>query len=191
MRLISAIAILLLVSSCAHNRIRLVKASPRQIVNVEQKTSRSESDNVAEELSEVNYDIAEVSGNQNTNFVDPTPYYSTQLLQPQDSTASETPKLSQEEFDSALRSERNAKNAKNSFIASFPALLIPGLGIILSLVFFVVGEVFYSHAKRSRYTTEEGQYQEEKARKWRLAYAVLMGISFLLAATVVILLLVL
>jgi len=111
------------------------------------------------------------------------------VLQPQDSTDSDEPKISQEAYDEAIRAERNAKSAKKSFIAAFPTLLIPGVGILISLAVFGLGSFFYARATRARFTTSEGQFQEEQARKWRMAYLVLMGVSLLVAVTIITLIL--
>lgn len=192
MRLISALAILLLISSCAHNHLRLVKTGPRQIVKVEKKTKSKHSEKENEDLA-VNYSENQLDRAFNSEEDNSIPELEVKTfsntLQPQDSTGSDEPKISQEAYNEAMRAERNAKGAKNSFIVAFPVLLIPVYGWLASLILFAVGSLLYWKATNARYTTAEGQYQEEKARKWRLAYAIFLGIILLIAVASIVLIL--
>ncbi len=188
-RLISALSILLLVSSCAHNRIRFVKAAPRQIESADNVITAAESDQGIDEVAyelEIKQEVSAIS--EKIISVNVDDQYSNAIAEPQDSTASESePKISQEAFDEAMRTEKDSRWAKISLITAFPTLLIPGVGIIVSLVLFGVGCLFYSRSTRSRFNTARGQKDEETARKWRKAYLIFLGIVALLVATSLIL----
>lgn len=192
MKFISALALLLLIASCGHNHLRLVKAGPKRIVktekSVETKSDKKDKNTeIAAQITakpEVINSTVEVE--KSNRIVIDTDIREDQV----DSTdidEEEQPKLTQEEYDSAVQAEKNARSGKNFLIASFPFLIIPGIGWIISLALFGVGALLYLRARNSRYITKRGQHFENKARKLYLAYLIMLAVVALLFITSIVL----
>ena len=190
MRLISAVIILVLISSCAHNRIRYVQSGPRQIVEVNEEKSKRE---VAKETESMYSQTAPFS----TNSQDVTESQEVETpsqIQPQDSTENiEESKVSQEVYDEAMMAEFEALRASRLMITAvtlFPTGFIPFLpflGFLISLVFFIAGFIFLRRARASRYSTAEGVKLERRARLFQTVYLIIAGLTLLFITAIILL----
>jgi hypothetical protein len=196
-RLISALAILLLISSCAHNRIRFVKSGPRQIVEVDHKNSDIFP---VEEVHANRLPIETPPINSLEHLRDPNwqplpPEYRTPLVQPQDTTGNENPKVTQEVYDQALDAQYSAKRASNMMVTAVALFasgfipFLPGVGMIVSIGFLIAGAIFLRRARRSRYSTVEGERLEERAGLFQIIYLVLSAIVVLAITALILILL--
>lgn len=207
MKLISALAILLLISSCAHNKIRLVRA-PKQVVtlNHEDKSATPLNSDTEEELTislnsngfvkVVNDNItADVNPGTATHIIDPS-FFSimeepelnagSYLTTPPDTTNAMTTMEKQDMYYDAMEAEDDAKSARNVLAGSFVLLVLPFFGFFLSIIFYAVGATYYKRARTARYNTVRGMEYEESARKWNIAYGIAMAVTLLLVAALLV-----
>lgn len=197
MRLIQALAILLLISSCAHNRLKFVKVHQKKIVNVETKTIDDEvSNNYREFSSETSDTDLDSKATKLKKDQDIVPEHSASLKQVQrsDSTTTDVePEVSEDAVNEALEAEEHARKAKILSITAVVTLvvggIIPLLGFIASLVLAIIARIQYQKSRRSRFNTSTGQFDEELARKWLIAYWILATLAVLLLTIILALIL--
>jgi hypothetical protein len=195
-RLFQALAILLLISSCAHNRLKFVKVSQKKIVNVENKTIDGEgSNNYNESSSKTTVTDFESESNKLKKNQDVAPEHSAPRKQAQrsDSTSADVePEVSEDVVNEALEAEEHARKAKILAISAVVTLLAGsiflGIGLLVSLVLAAIARIQYVRSRRSRFNTANGQNDEELARKWLIAYWVLIAIFAILVIALILLL---
>lgn len=195
MRLFQALAILLVISSCAHSRLKFVKVDQKQIVNVENKTIDKEvTNNYIEFSSKTTVTGLDSESNKLNKNEDVAPGHNASMANAQtygSTTRDIDPKVSQEEVNEAIEAEEHARKAKILAISSVAAILagslILGLGFIASIVLAIIARIQYLKSSRSRFNTATGQYDEELARKWLLTYWIILGVATLLILALIVL----
>lgn len=112
--------------------------------------------------------------------------------QPSDSTTTDVdPEVSEDAVNEALEAEEHARRAKILSISALVTLvagsIFLGIGLIVSLVLAFIARAQYVRSKRSRFNTATGQFDEDVARKWLLAYWIVLGFAALLLFTLILL----
>jgi hypothetical protein len=201
MRPLLLILFIALLSGCAHNKIRFVKAnSDTSEVNAEKSTEKrtpyypgkyrevievehtaethpaEQHHNVSAESAHIPILDDNISSSENQ-----TPYEKDEFLD--DDEPSSSYKVSK-----ALIAEENARKAKNNMIWALVmlfAFFIP-LAPLLSIIPFIIGTIKLSRSRKSQYTTPLGENFERSARIMQLVYGILVLLSVLLMAAVLI-----
>jgi hypothetical protein len=169
LKLLLGLSLILVMTSCGHNKIRKVRVNKNKSTIV----STSKSDQPEGEKRIV---ISPVEGTSNSIA---TPEYTLDeevprvyndvaapsisplaSCQPQDSTDVKQPKISQDAYDESQESEENARTASTFFVLSLVIFILGPLG----LVFFIIANRKYKKAKRARFTTPEGEQFERRAK---------------------------
>lgn len=207
MKTVFALFLLILVTSCAHNKIRLVKQPKHQIVKVEPIESQSNDVAEIEEAPEVQ-EPQNVAFTQNTSqeetvaegLEDEDEYEEEEEEEissasnwnapaPTDSTKQVVVDVKQLNKETEARiSEDDAKMAKNLMIGAFvsvPFAIIGGLGLLASIVFFIAGSIMLKRANKYRYTTVDGTRYMKNAKLMQTLW--IIGASILVAAAIVLL----
>ncbi len=188
-----SLLVLFLITSCAHNRIRLVKQPRQKVVKVDQ----SESSYDLEEAQAFQEILLPENSSQEA-LVENTPEdkFEDEILSSVDgNTPAPTDSTKQEVIDAkplnketeARIAQDDAESANKLMLGSLWSLLaipLAGLGLIASATLFIIGRIKFNKAKRSRYITEDGKEFLKKAKKKQIA---LMVIWTLLAAFAVVL----
>ncbi len=189
------ILLLLVLSSCAHNRLHFVKSKhhPATSEHVVEKKDRTadrpivldldeahESTNVAPVSSE---DVRTVSSTQ--DFEAPTLEDSRDITTPPNDsdtirTDSDTYKLM-----IAEAAEKDARNSRSLFLTSIVLFFIP-LTTVFSWIPFLFGLILLSRSNKAQYITLAGENISRKARIARNGYIILMGLVILLVAFILI-----
>ena len=193
MRLLLSLSLLLLISSCGHNKIRKVRVNNKktELVRKSSLVSRViiEEDVAAATEEDLIQNPSESFTTYSTEDVDETKNgfgykdFRKQSPSPQDSTNSDPPKISQESFDEAQESEENARKAKLFFAIALIGTLILVTALI-AVIFFIIGNRHYKKAKRARYSTPEGEQSERFAKILKIIYISLFIVVILLAAVI-------
>ncbi len=195
MKLFQALATLILISSCAHNQLQFVKVSQKKIVNVENNTFDEEGTNNYRQSSckktVTNLDSESNKFTENQDM-GPVKRASMAQTQPSDSTTTDVdPEVSEDAVNEALEAEEHARRAKILSISALVTLvagsIFLGIGLIVSLVLAFIARAQYVRSKRSRFNTATGQFDEDVARKWLLAYWIVLGFAALLLFTLILL----
>lgn len=193
MRYIYLLILLVVISSCAHNRIRLRKVDRTERVEVATTTDKKKSSFSNKQQPEVlileenesvgaNEEVISESQESQSNI---RPSKDTPLsveskeefVEPNEEEPSNAVKLSQ-----ALDAEKHARQAKNSMIAAFIMIFIPVVSF-LSIIFFIIGSVHLYMSNRYDYITVDGESYARTAFVMQVIYAVfmLLAIALILA----------
>lgn len=190
MRYFYFLVLIVFMSSCAHNTIRLVKTkarpeviavNPEHPVHINQDkiefskassphvTAGSDDNQNRPNTRTHNDDLLEQSSksvNEDyTSAVDDT------LTRPRDAYI----------YEVAMRAEKDATTARVLFVSSIVMLIIP-LVSLFSFIPFIIGWVYLSRADNAPYITKKGQRDSDKARKARLGYLIFIAVLILLVA---------
>lgn len=191
MRYLYLILVLVVVSSCAHNKIRFVKSHQThkevvtevqdrstgrtvEVASISEKQSNSESQ--PERLEPV--ESAQPQHNNGADFEHEVVDVPASPPLPADTiyTDSDEYKLLQAE-----EAELAASRSKTLFVTSIVMLLIP-FTTFFSIIPFVIGLFLLAKANRSRYITKVGEYATVKAKMARNAYIILLVLFLVLLA---------
>ncbi len=174
-----------------------MKVHQKKIVNVETKTIDDEGSNNFRESSSETTDTdldsksTKLKKNQDIALDHTVPL---KQVQRSDSTSNDVePEVSEDAVNEALEAEEHARKAKILSITAVVTLvvggIIPLLGFIASLVLAIIARIQYQKSRRSRFNTSTGQFDEELARKWLIAYWILATLAVLLLTIILALIL--
>jgi hypothetical protein len=176
--------------------LKFVKVSQKKIVNVENKTIYGEgSNNYNESSSKTTVTDFDSESNKLKKNHDVAPEHAAPRKQAQRSDSTNTdaePEVSEDAVNEALEAEEHARKAKILAISAVVTLLAGsiflGIGLLVSLVLAAIARIQYVRSRRSRFNTANGQNDEELARKWLIAYWVLIAIFAILVIALILLL---
>lgn len=186
MRLLLTLALLISISSCAHNKIRKVRVNSRKIVNIDKTNTTNDipNENLAiEVVEEETHEIESVEvtndfeSSTSNNKEENKRNISSDDISPQTQSSSD---LNEEEVAIAIKAEKYAKKSLRSFTLSIVLLL---LAFPLMVFTLLPGWAYYNASRRSRYNTADGLKMENTAK----IMGIVLTIAFVLAATVLIL----
>jgi hypothetical protein len=172
-----------------------VKVSQKKIVNVENKTIDGEGSNNYNESSSKTT-VADFDSESNklkiNQDVAPEHTASRKQVERSDSTSTDAePEVSEDAVNEALEAEEHARKAKILSITAVVTLLAGslflGIGLLVSLVLAAIARIQYVKSRRSRFNTSNGQFDEELARKWLIAYWVLIAVIAILVIAIILL----
>ena len=189
MRIILTLSLLITISSCANNGIRFVRTVTSQTDEVHKETQIKKKPIKNNLLHSTQDEFIDPEAQNATNNVSNAPEIITEqhlshstLESPSPIEIDDEPELSQEALDEAFLNERKAKHARNSFIFSFVTLIVPYLGFLVSLIFFIIGWIFLRQASKARFITKRGEKIESTARiLWIIYMALIALITILLS----------
>ncbi len=188
MRYVYLLLILVLISSCAHNKLRLRKVDKHDHVEVAQENRREKRTTKEAKRPEVISVTEEEEVASEVNIIESEEVVASNSMEAKDLDAQATETFTSEEttvaaqneepskaqiLREAMRAERNAKNARNLMLAAFISVLIPLLNIF-SIFFFIVGSVYLFFANRSNYITTDGERIARSAQIMQIIYAIIL-----------------
>ena len=199
MRYIYLLLVVLIVSSCAHNRIRLRKVDKHdRVVTVENKSYDSDSYK-KQEIVDEEEQISENSSKTASNVEKEIETVTTHVLDSEKPSNGPSPDKVNDEIieepsngrklQQAINAEADARKAKNAFIWSlsmFFVFLIPFVPL-LSVIPFIIGSIRLSRSNKSDYITLQGEKYARTARILQLIYGILALISILIITALIIL----
>ncbi|XOV66472.1 MAG: hypothetical protein ACFHU9_12670 [Fluviicola sp.] len=202
MRYVYFLLIVLLMASCAQGRLRLRKVDKTdrsELVEVTPKKERSFASKLHQEIVEAKNTKTSVEVALNpeettiapkTSTVDDPTTESFDAEETATVVVEEDPS-NQQKVKQALIAEQDARQARNSFIWSLVMLFLFFIPFVplFSIVPFVVGSIKLNQSNKSDYITLEGERDARIARIMQLIYGVLVGLSLLLVAILLIVLL--
>ena len=200
MRYVYFFLFFVLVTSCAHGRLRLKKVDKEdgiEVASVENKKKhRAETDpsqqevitpSSMEEESEASVVFSATSNEATSIQTSDSPETDRKESLDEATDDVEEDPTKKQKLRMALIAERDARKAKNAFIWSLAMLgsfFIPILGIaaLFSLIPFIIGSIKLSQSNRSDYITPEGELNARAARIMQLVYGglVILATLFLL-----------
>lgn len=165
-----------------------MKVDQKQIVNLENNTVDGEvTNNYRESASKKTAPDLDSESNKLKKNQDVAVDRRASIARAQfsDSTTTDVePKASLEAVNEAIEAEEHARKAKILSITAVVTLvagsLFLGIGLIVSLVLAFIARAQYVRSKRSRFNTATGQFDEDVARTWLLAYWIVLGVAALL-----------
>jgi hypothetical protein len=170
-----------------------VKVHQKKIVNVENKTIDDEGSNNYRESSSYTSDTdldsksTKLKKNQDLALEHSAPIK--QVQRSESTTTDVKPKVSEEAVNEALEAEEHARKAKILSITSVVTLVAGsfflGIGFFVSIVLAIIARTQYLKSSGSRFNTSTGQYDEELARKWLIAYWIILGVLALLTIALI------
>ena len=182
-RILISLLLLVLVTSCAHNKIRLVKQPKQEIVIVDEyesssednaevpvskKTTRSSKQSRKETVDEELED--EVLNSSNWNTPEPTDTTGPIVLEPSKEGIEDIAEIAEDE----------ARKAEKHMRWTIPSLLLLAT-VLLSFVpisLFIVGRIHLVRAKKSRYITQKGeQYLEMAKNNQKIIFTILIVVA--------------
>ncbi|GAB5416952.1 MAG: hypothetical protein Crog4KO_18190 [Crocinitomicaceae bacterium] len=189
MRYVYLFLILVLMSSCAHNNLRLRKVDKRDNVEVAQENPRekrtTKEDKRPKVISVSEEEVASIVVEEKTEEVIASTPLEVKALDAEGAdliALEETPVTEQDVEPSkaymlqeAIRAEKNAKSARNLMLASFISVIIP-IFSPFSLIFFTIGSIYLFLSNRSNYITPKGDQIARTALIMQIVYAVLLVI---------------
>lgn len=204
MRYLYLLLTLILVSSCAHNRLRLRKVqkhdttaiaqneipkdhphkkhAQQQIIVVEtEHTNNSVTSPETTEAKETKAAHSQAHIWMGKDEKDPTSQYQSATIDSTEEEIEDDPSDAVK-VSEAIRAEQLARRAKNSFIASFVLMFLP-IASLFSFPFFILGSILLALSNRSNYITQQGERFARKARIMQIVYLALLvlGIAIMLA----------
>lgn len=198
MRILSFLIAILILTGCAHNRIRYVKVDRHQTVvdtAPDQKKNANYSQRNEVAFSETTSDLEE---SQLTSAT-PLDTKSDAIVEKEDANIplektpqpADTIRVNSDEYKvmKAEEAEQNALKARNLFIVTLGMMVLPIVSIF-ALIPFIIGSVRLSRAKNSQFITPFGQKQQRIATilQWIYAGILILGIVLLTVIVVVFLL---
>ena len=184
-----SLLLLVLVTSCAHNKIRFVKQPKQEIVKVDvyesssednaevpvaKKTTRSSKQSRKETVDKELED--EVLNSSDWNTPEPTDTIADPIVI---KNTKETKKTKEEIAEIATEEARKAK--ENMALAIWSGITILFLiGFVLSPLLFLKARKHLIAAKRSRYITQKGELYLKRAKRRQTIWIVLVSIVIVL-----------
>lgn len=201
MRPLVLFLLIAVLSGCAHNKIRFVKASSETgEVHIEQPDEQRTSyyPGKYREVIEVEHtrDTKPVASDNESqpatsltaNLDDDIHSIETQTSDVNETVLEEDEPSSSYKVSRALIAEEDARKAKNNMIWALVmlfAFFIP-LAPLLSIIPFIIGSIKLGRSRKSQYTTPLGENFERSARIMQLVYGILVLLSIILMAAVLI-----
>ncbi len=195
MRFIGFLVAVLILTGCAHNRIRLVKSDRHQtIVDFPSEQNKSDHPFEKEKIEFYATDVvAEENKDENQSSEDVTDDFKAESVVKSrvDNTSqpADTIRIDSDEFKviQAQEAESNALKARNLFIITLGMMVLPIVSLF-ALIPFIIGSVRLARAKNSQYITEYGQKQQRIATILQWIYAGILILGLLLTAVVLVIL---
>jgi len=195
MRFIGFLVAVLILTGCAHNRIRLVKSDRHQtIVNSTSEQNKSDNPFEKEKIEFYATDVvAKENKDENQYSEDVTDDFKAENVVKSrvDNTSqpADTIRIDSDEFKviQAQEAESNALKARNLFIITLGMMVLPIVSLF-ALIPFIIGSVRLARAKNSQYITEYGQKQQRIATILQWIYAGILILGLLLTAVVLVIL---
>lgn len=184
MKFLSILALLIIVSSCAHNKIRKVRVGNRTLIERNDTPKENHSDYVSIHSKQKKYKskslvTEEVEEESVTETVVESDGLYVPTPEPQDTIPTDGASVDKKEtIRKALVAEEHAKRSVLLFALSIAALFIL---FPVALFLYPAGWVNYAKSRRSKYNTPEGVEAERKAL---IAAIIFLVIIILLAALV-------
>jgi len=184
--LIGVIALVL--SSCGtHNALRFVKTNPNQ-----QIVQTQDLDVISEDIIPMNVSrVGSVLTTQSETADVETSLTSSEILAYPDTTESaDEPEMSSEDasaaVEQAMRTEKNAKIAKNLGIAGVVTMWF-GLISLVAIPLMIATLILYIKANKARYNTEQGVKYLKSAKTLLLFYGIVVAAALLLTLVLILL----
>ncbi len=193
MRYVYFLLFFVLVTSCAHGRLRLKKVDKTDRVEVVEATKKERSTYAAKhdqkviEPSTLEEEVVESAVQPETvteqNSISTSDAPETETTESNEIVADQIDDgpSNQHKLRMALIAERDARKAKTSFIWALVMLLLFFIPIVplFSIVPFIIGSIKLSKSNKSDYITPEGEYQARSARIIQIIYAAIVILSLI------------